>query len=137
MVAIRDNGFGGGTCLLANLTPHTSHPQSPSLTDLINQLFFPMMPQNPVRATTSRFLSPRGFLCWKLLATVYTVFWSFFWPVEENIDDAHEFVTYWEWYMATICESHRRSRTHRSSVCTSQDLFFAEPWGATCIEFRH
>lgn len=62
------------------------------------------MSQNPVRATTSRFLSPRGFLCYKLLATAYFVFWSFFWPVEEKIDDAHEFVTYWEWYIATICE---------------------------------
>ena len=62
------------------------------------------MSQDPVRATTSRFLSPRAFLCYKLLATVYFVFWSFFWPIEENVDDAHEFVTYWVWYMANICE---------------------------------
>eukprot|EP00752_Nemacystus_decipiens_P006381 g5753.t1 len=59
-------------------------------------------PDNPVRATTSRFLSARSFLCYKLLAAAYFVFWSFFWPVEENIDDAFKFVTYWEWYTATI-----------------------------------
>lgn len=63
-----------------------------------------MLSQNPVRATTSRFLSARSFLCYKLLAAVYFVFWCFFWPVAENIDDAHEFVTYWSWYTAAICE---------------------------------
>ncbi|CAM9172394.1 unnamed protein product [Hapterophycus canaliculatus] len=51
---------------------------------------------------TSRFLSPGGFLCYKILATVYFVFWSVFWPAVEGVDDAHEFVTYWGWYMATI-----------------------------------
>lgn len=60
--------------------------------------------QDPARATTSRFLSPRGFLCYKILATLYFVFWSVYWPVEEKIDDAHEFVTYWAWYMGTVCE---------------------------------
>ncbi|CAN0075030.1 unnamed protein product [Scytosiphon promiscuus] len=59
-------------------------------------------PDDPGRAMASRFLSPASFLCYKFLATVYFVFWSIFWPVGEDVDDAHEFVTYWGWYMATI-----------------------------------
>ncbi|CAM9688725.1 unnamed protein product [Pylaiella littoralis] len=59
-------------------------------------------PNDPVRATTSRFLSPRSFLCYKILVCVYFVFWSVFWPVGEDVDDAHKFVTYWTWYIATV-----------------------------------
>ncbi|CAB1102210.1 unnamed protein product [Ectocarpus sp. CCAP 1310/34] len=64
---------------------------------------FPCLePNDPVRAVTSRFLSQRSFLCYKVIATIYFVFWCYFWPFGEDIDDAHKFVTYWGWYMAAI-----------------------------------
>jgi len=63
-----------------------------------------LLVQSPVRATSSRFLSRRGFLLWRILLAAYFLFWSIFWPFVEGVDDAHEFVTYWAWYMATICE---------------------------------
>lgn len=60
--------------------------------------------QDPVRATSSRFISQSGLACYKFILSIYFVFWCFYWPIEENIDDGFKFVTYWTFYVGAFCE---------------------------------
>lgn len=60
--------------------------------------------QDAERATSSRFLSRCCFISYKVLLTTYSVFWTVYWPVEDNVDNAYLFVTYWTFYTTAICE---------------------------------
>lgn len=60
--------------------------------------------QDAVRATSSRFLSRCCFISYKMFLTTYFVFWTIYWPTEDNVDDAYLYVTYWTFYITAICE---------------------------------
>ena len=78
----------------------------------------PRHTQDPVRATSSRFLSRCCFISYKVLLTTYFVFWTIYWPTEDNVDDAYLYVTYWTFYITAICEFFfSSSRSLRVSSC--------------------
>lgn len=59
--------------------------------------------QDPVLASTSRFIGQQSFVVYKAMVAIYFVFWCIWWPVLDGIA-IYEYLTYWSFYLGSACE---------------------------------